>query len=1655
MRSSIKTWLLVATLCGSGLQAQGRFRLADPIAVASSGGGWNVTPAAGALTQSLPVASVQGELPISLEFRLNASHAVQVHHLWKQVPAWAYTEEGIRYRTTEWVDQGTVTYDRPMYGTMHFGYITGGATYGYISEPATYVMEDGRTMLERDFTPFSSISAGSFDLAQKFGFTAKNASAVRVDPSGSLGMYLATPTEMGTWQATLQGKLPVNYGTAISQYKVLLDKDKARVFGFLPTFNAWVPMLWVDRFGHSVTFQWTHTVSGVPAEMTATDTVEAVNQRGKGVKLSWGQYKYTVTNPVDLVRADFIGVASPSIFIKGYPGMAGTRPIAMSTQSVSAGIIRPDIAGPIFRPTMIQIGEPGEILIPSWGSATPTLPMAPPIPGDIDVATWQFTYDANLAALSGATDALGVQASWAYATPTFATPSDSAYLVDREFAGGIWQSLIESTSLLGVTQMDRTDAVSVPVLTERQTWARTIPNGSAQPNWTVIYKSWFPSKDVAKRYTEFTFSPVTSAREYSNGALQTMRVLTSQGTVVASQSQTWTGSTVNQSSSIPSGIKLTRAGEPDRIVATTYVDDRNLQVSRQSVYIGSQVNLPAATTDYEWDSNIAMLDLNRAKTVTNKRFSLATGTQIQPARIVRTEYDPATGLPFRSYLDGGNGLQHGQATAYDSEGRPNYSQVSHNETGFSWPIPYYTSVSYDAASGLPSTKSTSYWDPDSSVRSNIVESIGGFDSAGRPTMFTDTRGIKTTLSYDRRGRMLSKAMDGVPNVTYSYPDERTSNFTVNGRTSTDIRDGFGRLVRRTKPDGTYAEYGYDVHGRLEVLKEFNGLGGSRTTVTRTFDALDRTITQVNATNSNLTYAYSVDSGAYTGANDLAVVTSTIMGLNISSKEYLDGYGQVAKQVAPTGEVIDYTYDGAGQQTKISVTPPAGSPVMTVQDRIFDYDGLGRLIAKTEPETGVQKFSKFNGFGQPGLIEEGVVAAAATRSRSLVFDGLGRLRRHSNGSDSLSYVYNGPDLTSGTSIHGSEIVTQTYEYWADLAKGNRLKKESLQTSGISPASTQVIQYDYDAIGRLNVLTYPGGRVVGYDYDADNRVVGIRNGGSLLVTNVEFDGWGNRSRLAFASGAASEWATKDAGLHLDQWSVKYATTTTLSGPRDYLYDSAERLIKAGEWSISQMDGAGRILVANATQFNLNTSHSFDAYGNVTSHAASGSAVPPSMTNFAFPPMPSNRVPAGSSGWSINSMGETTAMASGTGSLTTLSLGWDGLGRLSAATSSTGGVSQTYRYAPSGLRLQVVDSANSSSNRRYAYSASGLLLSEYSDGGWKRDVVYLGAEAVAEIDNTGIYELHSDHLGTPRIITQGNGTSQAAIAGVQNYGPFGEYLTYHSNGYQPLTGYTGHIQTDQTGLTYMRGRYYSPTWHRFLNSDHGSDPLGNNQFAYVGGRTMMSNDPTGYDEATATVPVYAPMPIVMPNAIQQLFMLFGSEYLFGLGGGGSNGGGGSSGTGTSRPAPQPPKRDQKSCEGLATIYKGNTRFIGREGAWPGVTITRNSAAVIIDQFGFAGDKGGMRPYLSQITGQIWNHDSGGWESLFSGVTDRADDQPSRLRNGWSRQEFEQYKLGQVKAFNGGNTGLYLEIPGIQNQINTAWVKITVPAGVPCPAGTEVKTK
>jgi RHS repeat-associated protein len=102
------------------------------------------------------------------------------------------------------------------------------------------------------------------------------------------------------------------------------------------------------------------------------------------------------------------------------------------------------------------------------------------------------------------------------------------------------------------------------------------------------------------------------------------------------------------------------------------------------------------------------------------------------------------------------------------------------------------------------------------------------------------------------------------------------------------------------------------------------------------------------------------------------------------------------------------------------------------------------------------------------------------------------------------------------------------------------------------------------------------------------------------------------------------------------------------------------------------------------------------------------------------------------------------------------------------------------------------------------------------------------------------HADVLGSVRLLTDGTGTE----AGTALYDAFG--VVRVQTGVQLPFGYTGQQQDGESGLVYLRARFYDPRTGRFLSKDpmRGSASIPTSQHAYTYARNNPGRwtDPTG---------------------------------------------------------------------------------------------------------------------------------------------------------------------------------------------------------------------
>ena len=107
------------------------------------------------------------------------------------------------------------------------------------------------------------------------------------------------------------------------------------------------------------------------------------------------------------------------------------------------------------------------------------------------------------------------------------------------------------------------------------------------------------------------------------------------------------------------------------------------------------------------------------------------------------------------------------------------------------------------------------------------------------------------------------------------------------------------------------------------------------------------------------------------------------------------------------------------------------------------------------------------------------------------------------------------------------------------------------------------------------------------------------------------------------------------------------------------------------------------------------------------------------------------------------------------------------------------------------------------------------------------------------TGMYFIHTDHLGTPQAMTD----SSRAVVWEASHTPFGELHRETGAIPQPLR-FPGQYDDGESGYHYNYFRDYDPSIGRYVQSDPIGLEGGINTYAYVGGNPLYWSDPSGLE-------------------------------------------------------------------------------------------------------------------------------------------------------------------------------------------------------------------
>jgi RHS repeat-associated protein len=433
------------------------------------------------------------------------------------------------------------------------------------------------------------------------------------------------------------------------------------------------------------------------------------------------------------------------------------------------------------------------------------------------------------------------------------------------------------------------------------------------------------------------------------------------------------------------------------------------------------------------------------------------------------------------------------------------------------------------------------------------------------------------------------------------------------------------------------------------------------------------------------------------------------------------------------------------------------------------------------------------------------------------------------------------------IAWNDHVTCTYEYDAE-------GRVVLENQG-----GHVIRYRYDEGGHLVGLTYPTGHEVTFAYDTDLRLTRINDwAGQPYV--FEYGPNDGRVETAYPNGTVARAVLTPTGRPAEI-SVSLARASTPILAVRMSYDEEERVASmlhaTSDGRAYEYDAESRLQVVRRADRTVVERFAYDPAGNrvgVNGETAVFNAL-------------NQLTRQGGVACAYDVAGNMTSMTEANRSSTSLS--YDKRNLLTRVGTADREVAR-YTYDAFGRRIgkKVGDV-----EVRYVWAGEHLVreITQGPAGTESRDYLYIpgGHTPVAVRIGSEVYCYHTDHLGTPRRITDRRGV----VVWSADFDAFGQARIDTAIIANALR-FPGQYFDEETGLHYNRARYYSPRLGRYISRDPLTYVSGLNFYSYAGNDPVGRADPLGLWDWKTVVSVVAAVavgaavvalaPVALPLAI-----------------------------------------------------------------------------------------------------------------------------------------------------------------------------------------------
>ncbi len=702
-----------------------------------------------------------------------------------------------------------------------------------------------------------------------------------------------------------------------------------------------------------------------------------------------------------------------------------------------------------------------------------------------------------------------------------------------------------------------------------------------------------------------------------------------------------------------------------------------------------------------------------------------------------------------------------------------------------------------------------------------------YDSSGNKTTMEDPEGHKTKWTYNGHHEVLTEALPDGKTTTYKR-NETTGNpekIEVSGPEATTEATSYtyfphGEVESMTNPLGHTWKYEYDEHGNRTA--EIDPEEDKRTWGYNT----DSQETSTVSPRGNEKGAKPANFETETVRNARGLPEKIIAPLKHETLEKYDGDGNLVEKTDPENNVTKYTYDADNELTETE--EPNKDATKT------EYDGAGQVVKQTDGN-GHATVYKRNVLEQVHEIIEPLERTTVKK-----YDHAGNLESMEDAEKrTTTYKYT-PDSRLTEVSYSSEKTPVTYEY-----NGDGLRTKMIDGTGTTT-------YKYDGLDRLKSTTDGHGDTVNYEYNVANQQTGIvypdkkevkreyDNAGRLKsvtdwsgnTTTFEYDrdsdlkttkfpsGTGNEDTYSYnEADAMSEVKMKKGSETLASLvytrnkdeGVTKTTTTGLPGEAtlSYAYDKNSRIEKGAGVKYAY-DKANNIETIGTDTLTYNTA---DELREETDKKATEAT------------------------YTYNEVGERTKTTPGSGKGPATTYEYNQAGDLTSVArpkeGGTAAIEDSYTYNGDGLRAAKSTPSGTTYLTWDVNESLPMVLNDSTNS-----YVYgLGDVPIEQIAEAGtVTYLHHDQQGSTRLLTNGEGKRVGAVT----YDAYGNKLDQEGTVTSPL-GYDGQYTEADTGLIYLRARYYDPATAQFLSVDPAVEAT-LSPYNYAKDSPMSGSDPDG---------------------------------------------------------------------------------------------------------------------------------------------------------------------------------------------------------------------